>query len=128
MKARILSTLATLTLSTLTMGCGESVVAPASQPGQRELAPAGALRIVTASLDAGPVLDSYTLRVDGVRETPIGPNDEVTMSPVVAGEHTIELRGLPRGCDVPHNPRTISVRSGSVVETRFEVSCGESPL
>jgi hypothetical protein len=50
----------------------------------------------------------------------------VTFSGVAAGQHTIELYGLPAGCSVVGpNPRVVTASEGGTIDTKFQVACPE---
>jgi dipeptidyl aminopeptidase/acylaminoacyl peptidase len=71
--------------------------------------------------------DGYTVLVDGAGQE-LDATDELTVSGVAPGAHTVELRGLADNCTLDGaNPRNVTVDSGAPTEVDFDVSCA-APL
>ena len=80
--------------------------------------------VVTAT--SGPATDSdgYTAQIDADRREPLGTNDTLLVSGVVAGEHQVELQGVAPTCTVGDaGVRTVDTASDDSAVVRFDVSC-----
>ncbi len=81
-------------------------------------------RWLAAGLDRN--LSGYFVILDSYRRLPAQVNQQVTFSGVAAGEHTVELYGLPAGCSVMGpNPRVVTASEGGTIDTKFQVVCPE---
>ncbi len=81
-------------------------------------------RWLAAGLDRNR--SGYFVILDSYRRLPAQVNRQVTFSGVTAGQHTIELYGLPAGCSVVGpNPRVVSASEGGIIDTKFQVVCPE---
>ena len=79
---------------------------------------------LTAGLDKNR--SGYFVILDSYRRLPAHVNQQVTFSGVAAGQHTIELYGLPPGCSVVGpNPRVVTASEGGIIDTKFQVVCPE---
>jgi hypothetical protein len=85
-------------------------------------APPGNLQVNTSTtgqnLPAG-----YTVLVDGGQSRAIGITGSVTYTNLAAGNHSVQLAGVPSNCTVANNPRTVAVPSGETAQTTFSVTC-----
>ena len=80
------------------------------------------VRTATTGSDLDP--DGYTVTVDSTTSQAIGVNATVRFSALAEGSHTVKLSGVAANCTLSGaNPRTVTVVAGSVVSTRFDVSC-----
>jgi len=81
-------------------------------------------RWLAAGLDRNR--SGYFVILDSYRRIPAQVNQQVTFSGVAAGQHTIELYGLPAGCSVVgSNPRVVTASEGGIIDTKFQVVCPE---
>jgi hypothetical protein len=124
-----------LLMSAAFSGCGEEgILSPPAPPEVQEpQVQLGVLRIVTFTPSFGfeaPVRlerEGYLVQLDDEDFRDIGLNDAIKLKSV-AGEHSVELTGLPRGCRVKgDNPRSITVSAGDLAEVTFLVDCGLVP-
>jgi TolB protein len=69
-------------------------------------------------------LDGYTVTVDGTQSQAADIIDIVTFTDLPQGVHSIELSGLAKNCTlVGANPRNVSITTGQMAESTFDVSC-----
>ncbi len=81
-------------------------------------------RWLAAGLDRNR--SGYFVILDSYRRMPAQVNQQVTFSGVAAGQHTVELYGLPPGCSViGPNPRVVTASEGGTIDTKFQVVCPE---
>jgi hypothetical protein len=84
----------------------------------------GAVRVITATTGADLDPDGYRLRIDDAStSTPIGSNGDVTLKKVALGYHLLYLDGAIDNCQVPANPRSITVTAGSIEPITFGITC-----
>jgi WD40 repeat protein len=103
-----------LGIAALAAGCDES-----SPPAP------GDLRVVatTSGEDGDP--DGYTLTIDDEELGPLGPDGEMVVTGLLAGEHDVGISGLASNCTTAENPRTTSIVGGDIVTETFDVECDE---
>ena len=81
-------------------------------------------RWLAAGLDRNR--SGYFVILDSYRRLPTQVNQQVTFSGVAAGQHTLELYGVPAGCSVVGpNPRVLTASEGGTIDTKFQVACPE---
>jgi TolB protein len=62
--------------------------------------------------------------VDGVTETQLSATAPVVIAPLAAGDHQLELSGLPLQCAVDGDqPKTVTVVPGDTASVEFDVAC-----
>ena len=105
----------TWAVSLLWVSCnGEDLAAP----------PTGDLVVRTVTQAPPTGLDGYSVSVDAGEPQPIGVNGAITVAGLPAGDHTIELSGVPGGCVLAgDNPRTATVPADGRTEVDFDVVC-----
>lgn len=83
----------------------------------------GDVTVMTRS--TGTNLDRlYSVSVDGLLSSSIGPNDSITFHALTALDHVVRLLEVAPNCAVQGaNPRNVTARADAVVTTVFEVSC-----
>ena len=70
----------------------------------------------------------YFVTLDGFRAAPVAVSQRITFSGLAVGDHTLELHGIPEGCEVMGpNPRTVTTEDGGTLEAVFEVWCPFAP-
>ena len=81
--------------------------------------------VVSTSTTGSDLPAGYTVITDGGEQSqPIGTNDTVVFPDLAAGDHTVELSGVPANCTVSgDNPRTVTIPDGGSASTTFDVSC-----
>jgi hypothetical protein len=95
------------------------------------------LRIVTATAgdeidpDGYQVFGELRCDVDGYCDyawfRTLGPNDTVTVSDLIVGDHTVQLDGAARNCALAGaNPRTVTTPAGATTEVVFTITCAET--
>ncbi|MGH2375579.1 MAG: Ig-like domain-containing protein [bacterium] len=85
--------------------------------------------VATSGLDLDP--DGFAVALDGGAEQPVAVNSAVQISPVVAGEHMVELRGVAQNCTVGGAlTRNVTLAAGApgdtirpTAEVAFAVTC-----
>jgi len=109
------ATLLVLSCLTGAISCDDdSGTGPGSVTGQVE--------VTTSTTGANP--DGFTVTIDGQQNQSIGSNGTATFSSVAAGDHDVELIGVPANCTVEGgNPRTVTVLAGGVTATMFDIIC-----
>ena len=91
-------------------------------------AAAGSMRVTAATSGTDVSLNGYLVCVDGsgnpcFRSAVVPVNGVVTLS-VIAGPHTVTLRGLAENCTVSGAPdRAVTVPADATVDVAFEVGC-----
>jgi hypothetical protein len=71
-----------------------------------------------------PDEDGYSLAADPASPVPAGPNGDVIVPELSAGEHVVRLQGVADHCSVTgENPRTVAVPAGDTARTTFQVNC-----
>ena len=72
--------------------------------------------------------DGYELSLDGGGGGHVWINTTVTLVPVAAGTHELELEGVDSNCAVTgENPQTVTVGVGASAEARFDILCEPVP-
>ena len=85
---------------------------------------AGTLELTTTTSGQNLDPDGYRFRIDGGALQDIGINTTVAVSPLAAGDHTVDLRGLAANCAVAgESSRVVTVPDGGVVQLAFDVTC-----
>ena len=70
----------------------------------------------------------YYVTLDGFRGRQANLSERIRFDGLGAGEHTIELHGVPEECEViGDNPRVIETEQGGTLETSFAVQCPGDP-
>jgi len=70
----------------------------------------------------------YYVTLDGFRGRQANLSETIRFEGLAAGEHTVELHGVPGGCEViGNNPRVILTEQGGTLETSFAVLCPGDP-
>lgn len=88
--------------------------------------PAPSVGAITAgvSVDGLDVPDSVSIRLDGAQMKRLPPTESVTWTDVEPGDHLVEVSDLPDNCvSDGSNPRLVSVDSGGLAITLFDVTC-----
>lgn len=103
---------AAIALSALLVACEDNgVVAP------------GDIEVVAQTTGYSLDPDGYAFVLDGLEQYPIGINDKVLVEEVAPGQHTVELGGLARNCQVVNdNPQDLEIW-GDVRSLFFDVRC-----
>lgn len=79
---------------------------------------------VTTSTSGANQPNAYSVTVDGGSSKSIGASDSVTYNGIAAGNHSVQLNGVPGNCSVSGlNPRMVTVQAGSTVEASFTITC-----
>lgn len=87
-------------------------------------APTGTIEVTTVTTGESPDPDGYSAALDGAPGQPIGSNETITFTGVIAGSHTVRLTGLAPNCTVGgDNPRIVAVGTDAA-RTSFEITCG----
>ena len=96
-------------------GCGDPPI----------FSPDAASISVTSLTSGDPIeADGYALIVDGGPARRLGTNSSIFISPLMSGDHTLELSGITPGCAVNGgNPRTVHTASGMTTQSMFIVGC-----
>jgi Tol biopolymer transport system component len=83
----------------------------------------GSIEVVAATSGVDIDQDGYVASVDGDMRA-LAVNGIVRYDPVPAGPHLVSLQGLASNCTVTGaNPRTVTVTTGTSVQSRFDVAC-----
>lgn len=83
---------------------------------------------VTVTTSGSNAPSGYTVIVDGSSSQSVGATAVATFVGLAAGNHTVQLSGVPSNCSVSgDNPRTVSLIAGLVAATTFSVSCTAPP-
>jgi Tol biopolymer transport system component len=115
---RLLALLGTTLLSLSACGQGEDLTGPL--PAQ--------LRVTTATAGSATDGDGYTVAIDGLVPSAIGPSDTLLETRVTPGDHTVDLAGIGSGCTVEGGgSRTVTAAAGTVVSVDFAITCN-APL
>lgn len=70
----------------------------------------------------------YYVTLDGFRGRQANLSEIIRFEGLGAGEHTVELHGVPEECEVVGpNPRVIVTEQGGTLETAFAVACPGDP-
>jgi hypothetical protein len=70
----------------------------------------------------------YYVTLDGFRGQQANLSERIRFDGLGAGEHTVELHGVPGECEViGANPRVIVTEQGGTLETSFAVRCPDDP-
>jgi hypothetical protein len=70
----------------------------------------------------------YYVTLDGFRGRQANLSEKIRFEGLGAGEHTVELHGVPEECEViGPNPRVIVTEQGGTLETSFAVQCLGDP-
>ncbi len=70
----------------------------------------------------------YYVTLDGFRGRQANLSERIRFDGLGAGEHTVELHGVPEECEViGDNPRVILTEQGGTLETSFAVRCPGDP-
>lgn len=70
----------------------------------------------------------YYVTLDGFRGRQANLSERIRFDGLGAGEHTVELHGVPGECEViGDNPRVILTEQGGTLETSFAVHCPGDP-
>lgn len=90
----------------------------------------GTLIVTTSTTGEDIHLADYTISVNGGPAASIGATGERTITGLPAGDHQVELGGVPWNCAVAgENPRKIAVAGGATARADFDGSCvAASPL
>ncbi len=81
---------------------------------------------MTARLDKPG--SGYYVTLDGFRGRQANLSERIRFDGLGAGEHTVELHGVPEECEViGDNPRVILTEQGGTLETSFAVQCPGDP-
>lgn len=87
---------------------------------------AGTGQVVVQTYTSGDDAARYEVELDGGRTAELGAKDVVTFYAIPAGPVTLTLSGESTGCSViAPNPRTVQVRVGEQVFSRFKIYCTE---
>jgi Tol biopolymer transport system component len=84
------------------------------------------LQLSTQTTGTQPDSDGYTIKVDGTAHGTIGPNDQVTVTDVEPGDHTVELSQIQFNCATLGaftRPVTLSATAGAAVD--YSVQCDD---
>jgi hypothetical protein len=85
--------------------------------------PVGTIRVVTETTGID-IDDSYEVRVDGVRDGPIGPNDSRDLPSAPVGKHTVFLIDVAKNCEwVSAQIQDVSVVADSITTVTFTLEC-----
>ena len=87
------------------LGCGGG--------GTDVVLPSLSVSTTTQGVELDP--DGYSLIIDGSQAQPVGVAATVVVERLADGDHTLALDGLAANCSAGENPRTVTVRFGSVV-------------
>lgn len=82
--------------------------------------------VVVTSVSSGidPDPNGYTVQLDGNLSQALPTNGMVTLSRVIAGDHSVRVDSVASNCSViGPNPRTMRVTVGDTARTTFEVRC-----
>jgi hypothetical protein len=86
--------------------------------------PTGALQVSTSTSGSDLDPNGYSVIVDGSGSRSIGINDQVTLTGLPPGDHSVELGGVASNCGVNgSNPRTVNVQAGGTASVAFTVTC-----
>lgn len=99
---------------------------PTEAPNDDPAPPAPSAGAITAgvSVDGRDAPDSVSIRLDGDETKRLPPTESVTWTDVEPGDHLVELSDLPGNCAAGgSNPRLVTVASGGLAITLFEVTC-----
>jgi hypothetical protein len=84
----------------------------------------GSVTITTGTTGESLDPDGYAFVIDGGNAQPIGLEATVRLDGLVAGDHTVRLRGASANCTIAgDNPRTVTVASGASTTVAFTVAC-----
>jgi Tol biopolymer transport system component len=106
-------------LAVLLGACGSS---EGTDPGGN-----AGLQFATTTTGTQPDDDGYTIVVDGSPHGTIGPNDQVTVTDIDPGDHTVELSQIQFNCATLGaftRPVTLSASAGAAVD--YSVQCDDS--
>jgi PKD repeat protein len=83
----------------------------------------GSLTVSTST--SGPNAPSgYTFSIDGGASQNIGANASVTVSGLTAGNHTVQLNGVPSNCSLSEaNPQSVAIPAGGSAQASFTITC-----
>lgn len=95
------------------VACGDAgALAPDPEPGSM---------LIQTETTGFLKAEGYELLVDGVSNGTIGPNDEVTVSELEAGDYQVGLDGMPDNCSA--EGVTVSVEAEQTAEVSLVVTC-----
>jgi len=84
----------------------------------------GSLAVTIVSVGDTLDPDGYTITLNGTESKAADPVDIVTFNDLAPGTHSIELSGTAKNCTlIGANPRNITVTTGQLAETTFDVMC-----
>ncbi len=87
---------------------------------------ANRIAVTTSTSGTPDGATEYSLSVDGDTPVPIGLEDTYTVRFLAAGQHEVELGGLPLNCTVSTaNPLEVTVTESETAEARFDIECQE---
>jgi hypothetical protein len=83
----------------------------------------GTIHVTTQTTGDEPDQDGYQVTVGSSGAQNIGPNSDLTINNVPAGNVSVQLSGVAPNCSVADNPRQVSVSTGATTEVAFTISC-----
>lgn len=116
---RLTSAIAICVVGTVWTGCTEDGI------GTGPTMPSIGTLVIEVSTSGQDVdSDGYLVLVDGSSSRSIEVNGSVTLSDLSTGDHVVALTGVAENCTVGGvNPRTLTLASGEMAQSAFEVNC-----